>query len=253
MAPTATYINDGTQNPSMRAALVATRDGTTAERHYLINTGDVAEALSADGLPRVGDAFSVAFPTLVVTSIQIHYREGELCEAAVNYTTPQPGRFQPVPLGPDDAYTEVQLESSSVRALFDVEGTVEPIANGEGAQVQTNEIRFIVHAFYTHATMPDLGRLIDLSTPNHLNDADVLLPPFASRDGPRWLLLRGQARYAGFVPTLIGNGLVEVTHHIVGASTHDYLWSPVDAQGMATGSPIASRIYNEGSFAGLWP
>jgi hypothetical protein len=268
--PTANLYTDSSRAPSLELG----EAGDRARRTYWVDTHNEEAAAEAQGLPRVGDAWSATRLDLVAERVTVRYvagtddpvsGRGGLCEAVVEYRSVTWGGVAPRPRA-NLRYTEVDVGVATEEIRWDTR-TVDPtfvgppapgspaypIANGQGCMREVNVYSVRVVTFWRPAELNDasLAGLIDIGQTQ--NENRVVLPPLHGLNGAARIAVEvGEGRYRAFRTQPAagprGEPLVQLTHEIALAPTHDWIWRVQLADG-AAGPVVQSQRYRSAT----WP
>lgn len=256
--------------------------GWRGQRDFWINCDDPMAAANAPGLPRVNDAWSPDYPTLLCRSIDVTHHAGGsdrttgtggVCIASCVYETAGlRGRIDPPELG--KASTLVTRSTTQVQRYYDARlealdpgfvgppspDLARPIGNGRGVAVDVGQQIYEVTWYPTEAQYAGLMRKLDeLSTLKAVNSDEILLPPVL-HTSVRYKLAPGQARYIeyrveearGGVPEEGRSGLLALVQSIQAAPDFLYRWASEDEFGNAVYPLNVNQVYPTRSFAGIF-
>ena len=234
-------------------------NGYQAERWFRVDTHDELIALSAAGLPQYGDSWDLTAPNLKVVGFETEYPGGQndgvtgtggLTYVRVTYETPGLNGSLPV-IGTQ--YTEIVCSVGSVNVDMDIREEItagdapDKLNNGVGFTKKVGQLQLQI---VTWPTTIDIVRLADLVADQAVNTDPVTTPPILGT-GITLNFSAGSLSYCVFDLRAEG-GSARLTHTIdVG---RDWLAraKAENAQGRFTGPVIASKLYRELPFAGLW-
>lgn len=263
-------------------------NGYTGRRTYKVNTGDVAEAMMATGLPALGEPWNAALPQLVVTRIgpvnawahkPATSTDNGWCYIPVEYSTPSgggTGRTDPPP-APNLrhtvlTYTERQTTvykglvpnsndpnpSTSAPAVSQTGAVIEAddgtllIGDGEGAPKSTAATVCTVHAWHAEDDPFAIEPLIEASTDPPVNDDQVQLPAIYGSGQPMQCA-KGTLRFVGYELTF-ESGLWHLQTKFERAVNHYHYWAAVNEKGQPAAEKIyASKVYRNAPFQQLLP
>lgn len=260
MTVQATLMTDGNRAPTLRR----TARGWEGRRCYEVNTHEEERAIEAMGVPRLGDVWSGARAVLACVDVSCRYLygadiagtgEGGTCQVDVTYQSAGWGGAPVTPAGGlkyTELVTEVGTETvySEPREEGDppVQG-LPPIANGEGMPRETVSQRVRVVTFWEPLALD--GSMIRglRGILQRVNSNLITLPPLHGQsEAARLELAPGEGRYRTFETALVGD-LIQLTHDIAIAPTHDYFWGLYRADGTVIEPLNRSRRY----LAANWP
>lgn len=238
-------------------------DGRSGERSWRVNTANPSLALTAIGLPARGTIWSIDEPGLLVriyNTIPMGGTddidgEGGWTRIQVIYGGGGGGVIAPIPAIGND-WTESLPGVSGVTVYTGV-GAAKCVNlnDGRGFTKEVGHIDFRVHQFITIAAAAgyNWGRLYQLMR-GTVNDAKVDLPNFLNL-GFAMVLAKGQARYRAFSTGQPAEGVVEISHEIVGREDHIVRWTVPDPKGVPV-CPVpdikTAPIYEDDDYAGLF-
>lgn len=270
-----------------RSSLRRTTRGWEGVRYAKVEAIDLADALTAPELPKIGDQWP-NLPGCVVTEIGDVTKLGGdtgsswLYIVPVRYETPTGSALVAAKYRkPGDAITEYFSTQESVtiyvsplgitngRFKIDSDGNLivgtpidTPINNGDGAAVPFAKLGARVSVWYDLNSPPNHATWINLAQPAAVNDRALTLPPrdFSIVRQPfnaYEVLLTGYAEQIEFVgkPELDGTPkpLLRVSYTLALARNHDVVWQSVDSAGAPTGDLYKDLVAKEADFTGLWP
>mgnify|MGYP007005600443 FL=1 len=275
MALTFQWVEDPNQFPRR---VSKTTNGVAVTRTGLVTgTRDPDIALTAAGLPPMGEPYGAKYPTLRVVDVAAEPLGGTSdssggesngsCRVTVTYGEPGRGSTPPPPDGSGSNFTEVKFGSASVPVQWgwnylsppdlddDATPTFGPLNNGDGSSLEVSVMSLEVTVYYQSLAAFDWRHAARLATLGALNDAAVTLPKIKDT-GWVWRLDAGQLKYRGFSTPVkragrSGVDYWEVTHSL--ELRED--WDEIDQIEDERGVPIASRkstVHRRGSFNGLW-
>jgi hypothetical protein len=236
--------------------------GYAGTRFFRVYTDDPVAALTAPGVPGKGDAWSTAFPGVIVQSLDSEYEGGRSdtdrvgrCLVRVNYAAPS-GRLGQPPANAALAYTEQEVQVGSVHVVYPV-GELRPgemgppdstpIAGGRGCDIETVSVGCKVHRFFPLSAPPDLADWLPLV--GKLNRNTLLLPGLLGTS-TTVAIEPYQARYRA--PSMTRDGdLIRLTHELVIAPDHDVYYFLEDDKGLPVGDVRAARVYLSTDFPAL--
>lgn len=257
-----------TNKEEFRATLRESASGWTGVRNYKVNTINIDKAMSAPGLPKMGDLWGG--PDVPAALSVVERGEVELmggvddgtgvggwCRVPITYETP---RGFSTPTTPTK-WTEIVIGKGAQKILIPFErflsvgGNPVPIngrkiGNGEGVDVNVGICEAIVHVYRPVSVSLPLRRLLELSRPAKLNDDNLILPPLYGH-GQALPLEKGQVLYMGFAFEVVGS-LMHTAHTLELSENFLYNWITNDEFGNATQDPIWDRVYDFADMAGLW-
>lgn len=219
--PTATLMRD----PAMHPWVAQTVRGMEGGKVYRVDTAEESAALSAAGLPRLGDGYNLAYPALRAVDIRTRYERGGTDDAGttlveVRYSSDF--RANPIPAKDGDAYTELETQEESVASLWDrrnLDGTFKSapfkkFAGGATLSLLLGRTRARVSRFYSQSRASSLSwsTLIALAR-DHAVSADAVTLPVLRNTTVSFTLAPGQVRYHGFAVQTQGD-LIQLTHAI---------------------------------------
>lgn len=274
MAIEASWVQDRDKFPWF---LRARRGVWEGQRSYSVNTSIAEKALTAPGLPPRGSPWSADFPTLLAEDFDWELLGGHdttgdggggFSKVTVRYAEPRGGGSFRLPVL-NKAFTEISSSAQTVlrrepfeRAAVadngeDVDTSVSPdtdalINGGQGTPVQVGVWTARVTVWKAIDFAFDFRRSVDLSTPAHVNDGPVRLPPIYGTS-TSLLMQAGTLLYLGVDQPRIEGGLLQITHTMQMARHWWYFWMRENAKGEAFPPAIADRVYPYASFHGLWP
>lgn len=274
-----------TGDPSLNPEFVETERGASGTRHYRVNKRAVdglADVMAATGLPKLGDAWSTAYPLVLARTRRVRDHEGTDDPATgednwapgsivrVEYASDVGGGV-PTPPRQGESYAEVRGQVASITARFGLEVfqqdaaggltpapglELEPVGEGGfgvSADVGTLLVRVV---FY-----PASGGALDLASVRPflrlqglqaVNADPVALPPFRWQGaGAGWVLAPGEARYHLFEIETVGEGgldtlgrpLVRHVHTLLLGEDHLTRYRREDQKGNAVDPTYAARLY----------
>lgn len=272
------------------SSLTRSQDGYEGTRYAMVLAADEGEALTAPGLPNVGDRWSDLVPGAIVQRVgPAQFFGGTDASNLRKWVVPiEYGAAQWGGAGsnpryrmPGDAITELVtgVEQQTVyqpvtqfgtfwRKEVDADGAEiistppqSPIANGEGTNIEIGTLFANVSVWYEPNAAVNISRLTSLSRPSKVNQYATTLPPieFTSARIPMRI---GQVRYRTFSYAIELSGrnaldgsptpLLRVTHSLSLAESHEYVWQATDAAGEPVATYYRDRLYRLADFGGLW-
>ena len=277
MAIAGSLIDGDTNFGGEPPGILRTATGWTGRKMFLVNTLSEYLAVTAPGVPQLGQAYAQELPDLKVVSQATRRvgglprgdgsQEGGNTLVTCEYATPGAGGRLPVPeVG--KAWTEIATATSSYQLMHDqrlvnpdLEYVVPPneptvastgaINSGRGVAVPTGTLRARVVMYYD-AIEPNWGLISRLAMRQGVNRFQLKLP--AVNQGTfDWVLEPGQVQYVGATPDL-DRGVKRVIHELNVAEDFLYRWMPENAQGEpAQDEPVPTVLFPAFAFAGLWP
>lgn len=274
MAIEARWLRDPEKFPWFLRVRAGVYEG---QRSYLVNTDHVEKALKAAGLPARGDPWSADFPSLTAQDFDWQHLggadptgdgDGGASRVTVRYSEPRSaGSFRTAAV--NKAFTEISVSAQTVlrretleRFAMTASGedpdpsrSVDSdvlINGGQGTPVQVGVWTARVTVWRKVDYVFDFNGAVRLSTPAHLNDAPVRLPPIYGTS-TSIVMPRGSVLYLGVDQPSIEQGLLRITHTVQLARHWLYVWMRENTKGEAIPPLIGDRVYEYASFHGLWP
>lgn len=264
MAPTAQLVTGKALGKRPRK----NAQGNRAVVNYLVSTADPDYALTATGLPEIGDAYGSALPGAYVQDVAVIILGGGKASPAnadqngwsrveVTYGPPESTGVTPDLSG----WTEVVQSARGERIMYPIdpatglpEISAPRLRNGDGVTILTGQTEAHVHTFHTGTVSTALKAYIlnTLTNPCKVNDAGIVLPRYGAPGNTDSLTLAaGQALYTGHTMRQSSPGVVQLTHHLV--ISRDFLDREAreDADGSAE-SVVTNTVYDDASFVGIW-
>lgn len=268
--PTARLIRN---DEDFRVELSETAQGYQGIRHYLVDTSDEVQALTATGLPQIGDPWdTLAMPSVIAMERgpirpYTHHQQAGWCIVPITYRSFFfYGSFDYVP-SPGFRFTELDWIQDRVTEYFAKEpigaltppGTTAvergaPIANGRGAPKNLGRLSIKVHRFYLSSTLNgqlDVYRMMQLvGEEPKTNSGAVTLPPLF-QSNLALTFARGELLMVGVDIRQQGR-MSEVIYTMNASPNHLYQYVLEDKDGKGGNVVYSARLYDEASFAGLW-
>ena len=239
----------------------STGDGERGLKVFHVNTHDEVRALTAGGIPRLRDPWSVDRPGLVCVGLVTEYLggtddpvrgDGGRHHVRARYESLTARGRLPLRI-PGTSYTEEQVQSTTVNVLFPIEDPRTPyvigppLANGQGAPVEVSSVALAVHLFKPRTYQYDRRDYDQLW--GKVNANEVTLPPayegaLAQTYAPGTLRWRASQAIPSPEP-------IEVIHTFVPAEDHLFRWRLEDSEGRGTTTVFVSRVYASADFPAL--
>lgn len=255
MPPIATLNTDQSLGPKPR--LRETNTGWAGVRSYLVDTYDEMEAINAQGVPAIGESWSLQATNLAVVDRACEYfgganesglDTGGYCVVTVTYQTAGMHGSIPPPVK-GEKYTMLQPSAAGVTRYFAVGAAAgaPPLAGGDGVSIEAPTDEAVVVSY------PEDGIFnpaLHMDKRQKVNNAVLMLPNVAGL-GMNWTMAAGQVRYKY---TEVGrNGeLLELKHHLAIAPDFLYRESILDSDGNFDSIGDAVQVYEEADLSGLW-
>lgn len=243
--------------------------GATGVRHYRINTDILDLAIYAQGLPKIGDAWSEALPTLCVNRIGPFVRlggqdtsgdgDGGIIRVTVSYTTPTFGQQA----ADFSTWTEIRTSITSQNIIEPIariqpqpepgQGLV-PILEGDGVDVNVGTLAVYVH---TYKRKSDPGHIIpltlvmDLLYPQCKLNIDAMTLPRLMRTNRGLNFRERELLFCGIESINDLGDHIEVVYHMEARADWVFVWQSTDTEGRLA-TTYEDQIYGAASFAGLW-
>lgn len=267
---TAILIENG---DDFKRQLSRTAKGYQGYAHYRVYAATLEQAITADGLPKIGDPWLGVpeFAGCKVVSIDSPERlgghsdgdsSGVWWRVRVSYATPEGGSaFRVGGLGRKWTDLRIGQETAQVRfPIFrDSEGggqtfaTFDPIANGQGTTITLGRIILAVTVYQPLNQPLDLARIVSLVRPCKVNASRVQLPPFYDTTTPGPVFDPGQLLYLGPESVGVESGALKIVHIVQAAEDFMARWQPEDSNGAAvSGVTYVDTVYEAAEFGGLW-
>jgi hypothetical protein len=257
----ADYILDTDQE---RPTFEENSRGQRGSRSFIVFTGDLAAAMSLPGIPRVGEAWDVAYPDCVLESRVGQYEWGRdevsgrrgCVRIRCSYATPGfGGRANDSALQPADGvkFAEHSVETGSETIIYgrspgSASGPANTVVNnGKGSPVEVTGHTVRVVKYYSSANFAAVNLASLQPYEQTLNATAVNVPPTLGI-GPPQEFLPKTLRYRGTTASLESR-LVKVTHEFVYAEDHRVYWDVEGADGKPIGAVGVADVYDESS----WP
>lgn len=273
------------------STLTRGQDGYEGTRYAIVYAADAGEALTAPGLPNLGDRWSDLLPGSIVQRVgPAQFFGGTDADGnrrwlvPVEYGAAEWGGATTTPRyrSPGDAITElvtgveqqtVYLPVTQFGAFQREQVTVDglpvvstppqsPIANGDGVTIDVGTLGANVSVWYEPNASVNVSRLTSLSRPSKLNLLELTLPPVEFSTA-RIAMGKRQVRYRSFSYGIEFTGrngvdgsptpLLRVVHNLVLAESHDVIWQATDAAGEPVATYYRDRVYRDADMEGLWP
>lgn len=244
------------------------RMGWMGVRSYRVNTADAFRAITAEGVPKKGDAWgSGALSELRVVDRQSRYfcgrdivgdppETGGTTVITVRYETP--GIYGRLPIAEVGGnYTKIEVDESVETRLFSVDPalTAKIGTGGEGVPVGVGRIRAEVYTFWNPEDPikphPDWSQMNSLARRHKLNDDAITLPPLLGRNGVVFEIPANQAQYVSYRAAMV-DGVLEVVHVLNIAEDFLATWEVEDSRGRKLGVFRSALVYVNADFSGLW-
>lgn len=259
--PSANLINGRINGRDLRPRLKIGERGQAGTRWWLVDTDDETEAVLASGLPALGDPWDVTRfggctvrdigPAEILGGGSTGGHEG-WSVVPVQYSSNGYAGQTPLPRDVSDQWSEIRGGSRGVQVYYGVDGSPGwqlPIHNGTGLSIESGDTQIVVRT-HLPATAPiPLAKLISLSTPNKINDRQVLLPPIY-RTSNRLTFNKGELRFKEYAVAMVNN-LIQISCTLVAARDHTAVWTKTNDKGLAT-AVVFSQVYEEADFGGVW-
>lgn len=232
-------------------------DGAIGYKSYRVNTSDDGEAITAIGLPPLGQAFDPSLTGLTARQYLTFYEGGQRSVAGeggwtrvevVYRTDAFGGSIQPPP-GVGNDWTEVVNGQRTAQVIHTIDGRA--IANGQGASKQVAQTELVVHQFRTEAAMSGYPIASVVALKERVNNAVVTLPRFLGLVGINYTWSAGQLRFIAPEFERPSSGVVEILLRFETSADHLVRWRDEDEHGQAVGAVQSGAIYDSASFAVL--
>jgi hypothetical protein len=251
--------------------------GTRLVAKYRVQTRDEIAALSAPGVPQIGDVYSIGTPGLVVvsrrsvveggkddangvggvTSVYVEYAERnyqwsstvkEVQPAGVKHTVIRIGNESvEVGAGVNDSGMVMTAYYTDLNTLATAAGAAN---NGKPMSKQVGRIQAEVYDFRPLTYAVPYSTLIGLASDKALNSDAVTLPaPLGTATAIS--LQPKQALYMGFEVDVRPDAVL-VKHQLELATDFYFRWAIIDKDGKPTGTLGAVQLYRATAFTGLW-
>lgn len=253
-----------------------TYKGYVGERNYKVNTIHAALALTANGLPRLGELFDSRTPNCfcwkIGPSVLIGGQNsgdgsGGWTRMPTQWASPTATPFK-VPVSEEDQWTEIGFSRGQVIRLKSLErfknGVSVPVTanstinNGDGAPVNFGIVEASIFTFRKLTHTIDLPSYLDLARGSlqspgaKLNSDPIKLPPLYGRT-QREAIDKGQALYISPEFSVIGSFL-QIVHRLEISQNFLFHWHAKGFNGQVspTSDEFADRTYEYADFTPLW-
>ena len=242
--------------------------GLALVRYFLVDgTRDTAEALTATGVPRVGDAYGGFAPGALCQTLSAEVFSALAVKVTASYADPERAVFDqnPPPVGPDSNFTEIEtgVTSNPVEFGWDAllgppdTGTVPTIGPLEGVSRQLGTLTARVTVYVDVADVQDcLTLALSLAGVGALNDDTLTFPPLKGTT-IEWVLAAGQVMLLGVAgPKKFTSGESDVWYELVYTLELRPDFTVQILNKDAEGAPISSSLAHVQpweDFTGLWP
>lgn len=262
---------------------VITSDGqgrTMTQTALVQGTDDIAVAIIATGIPRVGDQWGSSSGLFRTTAEATRWggadhqgnNTGGACKVKCNFSTAGYINWQYPVTGPESNYTEINYTRRSVQVVWgwnpggpfapSNDHDSGPINNGEGIAKEVANFACKVHAYTLNPSSVDMVRMLNLGAKGSRNANAMTLPKFKTPPGfpqtpPPLNFGIGQVRYLGpessqWIASQTGQGYVyEIVHLLEVAPDWLVQWTKTDKDGIPQASS-AAHIYDLADLGGLW-
>lgn len=242
--------------PGKAPEITRTSTGASGRKFYRVYTEDALTAELSAGVPVIGEAFSVADPSVVLASRTTRYIRGfdgtntrGQCEVECIYQTLGYGGGRPAQPDRNRRYTEIicNVQSETAYAAVDPDGNDPPVLagdnllppnNGRGMPVEVSTYTYVVTVYRTRAEIAAMLALIR-ATLQTVNRLAIDLPPYYANGSPGEVdvtMALKTLRYRQFSIQPVGD-LLEIKHELAYAPDHRYFWFSEDENGKPTGDP----------------
>lgn len=238
---TVTLLTTGADAPRLRLESA----GKSGTRQFRVNTSTESAALSAPGVPVLGQAWDASLPDLLCRSLEARHEGGRdgpdgvggHTRIVAEYATAS-GRLGPPEPAPHLRYSEAVFEVGQVTVVAPVlpgqSYVGPPLGQGAGVSVERARLVMRVHRFVPAGQAVDVAQFVALA--NTLNAQAVALPPLygVGADVP---FAAGQLVYRPPTITPVG-ALLQLTWDLPAAPNHQYAEQAVDERGYLVGQPV---------------
>lgn len=264
MAPTAQLLTGKAYAPRLYPA----QEGNRGVSHYLVSSVVPGVALTATGLPAIGDPYGTDLPGAYLRRLETEPLGGGSASPAdpdQNGWSLVRATYEPpeqTGITPDlSSWTEVIQSTRSERIFYPIDpatGLPEigatKLRGGDGATVMSGWTEVSVHTFHLTSPSPALLAYIlnTLTRPCKVNDAGIVLPRYGAPGSFGTLALGpGQALYLSHSLGESSPGVMRLSHHM--AISKDFLDRyATDTETGESDGVETSVLYDEASFVGLW-
>lgn len=244
-------------------------EGHTFLKSFLVDTDDMDIAITAAGLPKEMESFSVDFPNYRCVELIPSEHASKTTKVTAKFAaiglsgwggsgTPPPA---PVPPAPDTCFTEFRCanESITLHNAINVD-TGEPlprpysIGDGAGMPAYAGRIEVDVWVYYLPGMKPNIAYFRELHCDKCVNQEDGLVLPPTRGTTHSYTVRDKQLLYMGFRQLITPQGQSCIVHTLWWAEKHNYFWTPIRADGKSgTLADLREEPrYQQKPFAGLW-